>query len=358
MKQKNESKLILKQWVKMGLVILALVLLAASIYSMTKGFLPAEVKKEKVATYNYNANINYKVYLKDNEFFTADYLGMDSQYITALIDYIEFNPRYTLNSDMDLKYDYNYQIVATAKSTYDSGDGKSVDVWSKSYPILPQANKTASGKSLTINETVKINYQTYNDILLNFRKQFGLSVDASVDVALKVVVNASSPTNSQVKFDANENIVLMIPLLKSTTTFDTNYSKEGTKTIYNEINIDSKIQPVYIVLGAALLVLALVLLYKSIKQLLVVTRKSEYVLAYNKILKNYSDIIAEAENVPDLTKYDVISINRFEDLVDIEEELHSPILCVEIRENFESWFIILNEKTAYRYILRFERTKK
>jgi len=358
MKQKNESKIILKQWVKMGMVILALVLLASSIFCMTKGFLPAEVKKDKIATYNYNANINYKVYLKDNEFFTTDYLGMDSQYITALIDYIEFNPRYTLSSDIELKYDYNYQIVATAKSTYDSGDGESVDVWSKSYPIMPQTNKTANGKSLTINETVKIDYQTYNNILLNFRKQFGLSVDASVDVALKVVINASSPSNGKVKFDANEDLILMIPLLKSTTVFDTSYSKEGSKTIYEETNIEAKVQPTYIILGAALLILALLLLYKSVRQLLVATRKSEYILAYNKILKNYSDIIAEAENIPDLTKYDVIVINTFEDLVDIEEELHSPILCVEIRENLESWFIILNQKTAYRYVLRFEKEKK
>jgi len=358
MKKKNENKVILKQWVKMGMVVIALVLLASSVWFITKGFLPAETKKEEIATYKYNANINYKVYLKDNTFFTTDYLGMDTQYITALIDYIEFNPRYTLSSDIDLKYDYNYQIVATAKSTYDSGDGKSVDVWSKSYPILPQTNKSATGKNLTINETVKIDYQNYNNILLDFRKQFGLSVDAAVDVALKVVVNASAPTNEKIKFDANQDLVLTVPLLKSTTAFTTNYTKEGSKTIYEESNVESKVLPVYILLGVALLILSLILLYKSARQLLSATHKSEYVLEFNKILKNYSDIIAEAENVPDLTKYDVISINRFEDLIDIEEELRSPILCVEIREDLESWFIILNDKTAYRYILRFEKVKK
>ena len=74
----------------------------------------------------------------------------------------------------------------------------------------------------------------------------------------------------------------------------------------------------------------------------------------NKILKEYGDIIAEADNMPDLTKYDVVNIKQFNDLVDIEEELHSPIICNEIREDLESWFLIFHNETAYRFILKYE----
>lgn len=358
MKPKNENEVILKQWINMGIVVAVIILAAISIFLIIRGFSPAEPEQKKLATYNYNANINYKVYLKDNKFFQSKYLGMNGQYISSLIDYIEFNPRYNLTSDVDLNYSYNYQIVATAKGSYDSGDNKSVEVWSKAYPVLGQVNKTATGKNLAINETVKIDYNTYNDILLDFRKQFGLSINAEVDVALKVVINATSAKNEKIKFNINDDVALTIPLLNTTTQFKTNYTPEGTKDIYEEAKTAADINVVSIILGLLLLLVSIYLFYKTGKQLLVATQKSEFVLEYNKILKNYSDIIAESDTIPDFSKYDVLTINNFVDLVDIEEELHSPILSVEIREGFENWFIILNDKTAYRYILKYEHIKQ
>ena len=96
------------------------------------------------------------------------------------------------------------------------------------------------------------------------------------------------------------------------------------------------------------------MLKKMGSQLITTTKKSEYVMTLNKILKEYSDIIAKAENIPNLTQYDVIHIKDFADLVDIEEELHSPIIYNEIREDLECWFMIFNDKTAYKFILRYE----
>lgn len=358
MKPKNESRIILKQWVNVIIIFVVLLVAASSVYLITKGFLPAKEEQKKIASYNYNANINYKVYLKDNKFFTAKYLGMNGQYITALIDYIEFNPRYNFTSDVDLNYTYNYQIIATAKGSYDSGDNKSIEVWSKAYTILPQTNKTASGKNIAINETVKVDYNTYNNILLDFRKQFGLSINADVDIALKVVINAVSPTNDKVRFNVDDDIALSVPLLNATSTFTPKYTPEGNKTIYEKTTTESSINLFNILGGLILLAISLFVLYKTGRQLLVATQKSEYILEFNKIHKNYSDIIAESDNIPDLSTYDVLSIKKFVDLIDIEEELHVPILCVEIRENYESWFIILHDKTAYRYVLKHEYIKE
>lgn len=357
MEMKKENKIILKQWAKMFLVIFVLVLMASSIYLITKGFIPGESKKEPLVTYNYNSNIDYKVYLKDNSYFQSKYLGMDTQYITALIDYIEFTPRYTLKSDKKMNYSYNYQIVATAQGTHDGEDGKVVEVWSKSYPILNSVSKTANSDTFTINETVKVDYNKYNSILLDFRKEFGISVNASVDVALKVNVNATSKDDNNIAFNTDADMVLQIPLLNATTKFTTKYSPEGSKTIYKETKTDSTVDFKNIILGSILLLISLYLTFKTVRGLLVATQKSEYVITYNKILKNYSDIIAEAENMPDLSKYDVIIINNFEDLVDIEEELHSPILSFEVIEGVENWFIIINENNAYKYVLKYDIIK-
>lgn len=357
MEAKKEGQIILKQWFRMAIVIVLIAILITGIYLVTKSFIPASNEKKTLASYSYNANINYKVYLKDNKFFPEKSLGMNGQYITSIIDYIEVSPRYDLQSTVPLDFKYSYQIIATAKSTY-STDEKQSEVWSKAYTILPLTNKTTRGTNVSINETVKIDYNKYNNILLDFKKQFGLSVDAEVDVVLKIVINASDPNNEKIKFSESKDLTLLVPLLNPTTKITSSYSPEGKKDIYDETKKDTSFDITYFCLGVALLALSAFLLIKAIRELFVATRKSEYVLEYNRIMKNYGDIIAEAENAPDLSKYDVIDINSFDDLVDIESELRNPILCVETVKDYESWFIILHDKSAYRFILKHETLLK
>ena len=107
-----------------------------------------------------------------------------------------------------------------------------------------------------------------------------------------------------------------------------------------------------LVVSIVVLLISIYVFKILVKSLLAVTRKSEYVLALNKILKEYADIIAETHNMPDLDNYDVINIKNFNDLVDVEEELHSPILCFEVKEDVECVFVIVNNQTVYKFTLR------
>ena len=147
-------------------------------------------------------------------------------------------------------------------------------------------------------------------------------------------------------------MALEIPLLQQTTTITPNYVNTGGDTIYADVTEEAEMNIPLLMFGIVLLVAALIVFKVLVKSLLAVTRKSEYVLALNKIQKEYADIIAETHNMPDLDKYDVINVANFNDLVDIEEELHSPILYFEVRENTESVFVILNNNTAYKFTLR------
>lgn len=357
MEKKKEGQVILKQWVKMTIIIVLSAVLTLGMYLMAKSIMPASEGSKKLATYSYNANINYKVYLKNNNFFDNKSLPMNGEYITSIIDYIEFNPRYDLQSTVPLNYEYNYQIIATAKSTFESNGSKS-EVWSKAYNILPITKKTVSGTNLNINETVKVNYDTYNNILSDFKKQFGLNVKAEVDLTLRVSINATDSSNSKIRFNENNDLTLVVPLLTPTAKFVPNYTPEGTKGIYEQQTDSASFEVIWFILGLALLLLSIFLLIKAIKEFFIATNKSEYVLQFNKIMKNYSDIIAEADNVPDLDNYDVININNFDDLVDIEEELRIPILCIEIKADIESWFIILHDEAAYRYVLKHQKLLK
>lgn len=352
MRQKNETEIILKQWVRVVLLIVVIAIMIASIVSIVKGLNPAKAGQKELYSYNYNSNLDYKVYLKDNSFFTTPYIGMNKQYIASLIDHIDVDTSYVFQSTKELDYSYNYEIVATAKGLYQNTEGQDVELWSKSYPIANQANQSGSGKTFTIDKTVSLDYNQYNQIMTDFRNQYGLSLDARVDLTMNINVTAGLKGASEKGLQDTNTIALEIPLLQQTINIKPNYVNHGSNTIYSEAKTEEKINIPLVAVGAVVLVIALIAFKILVKSLLAVTRKSEYVLALNKILKEYGDIIAETHNMPDIDKYDIINVKNFNDLVDVEEELHSPILYFEVRENYESIFLIISNNTLYKFTLR------
>ena len=350
--KKDENKIILKQWVRVFLLIIVIAVMITSVVSIFKSLNPEQAAKEELYSYNYNSNLNYRVYLKNNNFFTTSYLGMNNQYIASLIDHIEVDTKYTLQASKELDYSYSYEIVATAKGLYQNSDGKDVEVWSKAYPITNSTTQTGTGKTISVNKTVSLDYNNYNNIMTDFRNQFGLSVDARVDLSMKINITAGLKGETEKGLQTDSRMTLEIPLLQQTVNIKPNYVNSGSDTIYKNTTETTEVNIPLLIVSVLVLLVSLYIFKLLVKSLLVVTRKSEYVLALNKILKEYADIIAETHNMPDLDNYDVINVKNFNDLVDVEEELHSPILCFEVKENIECVFVIVNNQTIYKFTLR------
>ncbi len=351
-KKKDENKIILKQWVRVFLLLAVIAIMVTSIFSIVKAVKPEAVSKKKLYDYNYNAGMNYKVYLKKNNFFTAPYLDMNRQYIASIIDHIEVETKYDFKSSEELDYNYNYSIVATARGLGEDSEGKKVDVWSKEYQLAPLETNSGTGKNFNIAKTINIDYNAYNQVLTDFRTQFGLSVDARVDVTLKLNITAGLKGSAEKTLQDSSEMSLQIPLLVQMVRIKPDYMNTGGDTIYGSITPENKINIPLVAIWTVVLIISLIVFVKLVKSLLAVTRKSEYILAVNKIMKEYGDIIAETHNMPDLNKYDIVNIKSFTDMVDIEEELHSPIIYFEIEENSKCVFLILNDKTAYRFLLK------
>ena len=110
MKQKDESKIILKQWIRVFLLIAVIAVAVVAIVSIVKSLNPEKLGRKELYSYTYNSNLDYKVYLKNNSFFTSPYIGPNKQYITSLIDYIDVDATYNFKSTKELDYSYNYEI--------------------------------------------------------------------------------------------------------------------------------------------------------------------------------------------------------------------------------------------------------
>ena len=75
-------------YTKVLLVILFMLVIVLNVVMYRKGFYKANVES---IMYKEDNSINYKVYLKKNNFFDVPYLEEDKTYITSLIDYIKVN---------------------------------------------------------------------------------------------------------------------------------------------------------------------------------------------------------------------------------------------------------------------------
>lgn len=351
-KQKEENKIILKQWVRIFLIIVTIAVMITSIVSAIKALNPQVASRKKLYSYNYKANLNYRVYLKNNNFFTVPYMGMNKQYITSIIDHIEVDTKYDFDSSEALNYEYSYSITATARGLAEDSGGKKVDVWSKDYPISEVQSNSGTGNKFSIAKTVNLDYNYYNQVMTDFRNQFGLSVDARVDLLFNVKVSGGLSGSSEKTLDEKQDMTLQFPLLVQTLKVNTDYVNSGGDTVYAKLDNTKQVNTALLVISLVLFAVSLSIFIQLIKSLLKVTRKSEYIIALNKIMKDYGDIIAETHNMPDLGNYDIVNIKNFADMVDVEEELHSPIIYFEIEENAKCAFLIMHEKTAYRFVLK------
>ena len=70
------------------------------------------IQKEQNVFYEEVGSPNYKIYLKDNDYYKENYLDKDMSYIANLIDYIDINYDYKFISDTELNGNYYYKIVA------------------------------------------------------------------------------------------------------------------------------------------------------------------------------------------------------------------------------------------------------
>ena len=78
---------------------------------------------------------------------------------------------------------------------------------------------------------------------------------------------------------------------------------------------------------------------------------SEYDKVLKRILRDYDSIIANINNDTVITKDKVIFVESFDELIDIHDNLGSPILFNEVVKGYKSYFTIIENNMMYRYVL-------
>ena len=125
--------------------------------------------QEYVLQYKEDNNIDYKVYLKNNDFFESNYLEKGRTYITSLIDHINVDFKYRVLFDQEVTGSYKYHIAVKVES---NKSNSGANYWSKEYIISDEKVVDVNNeKKYNIHENVDIDYNKYNDIMNSFKSE-------------------------------------------------------------------------------------------------------------------------------------------------------------------------------------------
>lgn len=357
MKKKQVNEILVNQTKRRNKII-SYICFIAVITFLFIAFLTLFIQKSKTQYINYKeqTDLDYKVYLKENEFYKDNYLESDNQYIASLIDYINAQFNYKLSIDeKNIDYSYSYRIEANVKVT--ETDTKK-DIYNYNEDIVTKDLVNANSNSdVTINENVKIDYNEYNDLIKRFVSVYDLDKYEStllINMYVTVDGNCDDENTSSV-------MTLSIPLTTKTVGIDI---KTDLQTD-NEDNImvcksADEFATIFLIISLIIFVIDCYIIYRlSLYIIKTRTAESIYERELKKILNNYKSYIQKINNSFDLKGYQVLKVDTFTDMLEIRDTIGEPILMVENSKKNGTFFLIPSKtKVLYLYALKVNDIKK
>lgn len=314
------------------------IFLGLGIYSIVSG-----IGYEAVGQLEYQVkgDIDYKVYLKENDYYPSKFLGKDMQYIASLISLVQADFSYKLLANEALNAHYQYEVIAELKVT-DRAD-KSKVLYEHEETLASAEMREVQEREIEIREDVSIDYEKYNDYVRAFRTEFGLAANCELNIKLNVNVDGQIKTQ--------DVLAMVIPLSEQTVDIvidagDLNRTETlgGTdKVLYAEDAAQ---------VGSGSVVVILSLLLAGVVIYYYVTRFNDdlYEKALRKILKEYDTYIVEANEAVYKEK-EVVRVASFKELLDAQNLENVPIVFLEVEPGNKAYFIVRGANSTYRFTL-------
>lgn len=326
------------------------ILLLCLLVSMSILLINASLNTKSTLFYNANGDIDYKVYLKENNFYKDKYLGEGMTYVTSLVDYIDINFNY--NFDVSEKADINYNYTIFAKMVITPEDNSKV-LFDEKYILMSNtdSNSFLNASKYNVSESIKLDYNYYNDLANTFKSTYGVNCNSKLYVGLEIDTSGEDSSH-KTDFNNSNNMEIVFSLAKKQVDINTD---AATLNVSENLDLGSKEtikNKGSLVLGAILIVIAVIIFISSVRTILNLrNQKDGYTRYIDKILNNYDRAIVETQYIPDLEEYEVIEVNKFSELLDVRDTLRLPIIYSPIKDK-ESCFYIRHDSVIYMHYVK------
>ena len=301
--------------------------------------------KESIS-YTQNGNVDYKVCLKENNFYSQNCLDKNMSYVSSLIKNVGLTFNYDLNTSEQLNVKTEYEV--TAKLVISNAENTS-KYFEQKYILQ---DKTSEGISQINNEykiskNIDIDYDYYNTIASTFKSQYGVETNSYIEVSFQVF--HANKENEDIRVPSPSPVILNIPLSQKSININMTASgvnKQETQNIESSIFTLNNIICLFI--GIIALIICLISSLKIAKMLtLIKEKKNNYDKFIEKILREYDRLIVETSTLPKFNKYFLTKVNSFGELIDVRDNLRLPIMYYEVAKHQKCHLYIIDNKNLY-----------
>lgn len=301
--------------------------------------------KESIS-YTQNGNVDYKVCLKENNFYSQNCLDKNMSYVSSLIKNVGLTFNYDLNTSEQLNVKTEYEV--TAKLVISNAENTS-KYFEQKYILQ---DKTSEGISQINNEykiskNIDIDYDYYNTIASTFKSQYGVETNSYIEVSFQVF--HTNKENEDIRVPSPSPVILNIPLSQKSININMTASgvnKQETQNIESSIFTLNNIICLFI--GIIALIICLISSLKIAKMLtLIKEKKNNYDKFIEKILREYDRLIVETSTLPKFNNYFLTKVNSFGELIDVRDNLRLPIMYYEVAKHQKCHLYIIDNKNLY-----------
>ena len=347
-KRRQDYKRNRKKWILIQTIALVMVGLIA----LSSFVLYDRMNRTYYIEYTENSNVDYKVQYKSNGFFEEEWIDAGNSYVTSLVNGIQADFEYTMNMNAsDVGFDYSYgvtaQLVVSDKTTGDP-------IFNPVDELLPETKGSARRTdSITITESVTVDFQKYNALAHQFITAYGLK-NATAMLCIKLNVEVLSQCD---EFETNNensySTTLVVPLCEENFSMHTTSSAPSgeSKVLACKGAVNTGIFLTVGIVGAVLASLIAIVLLVFIY----ITRNEDinYYNKVKKILNSYRSFIQQIEGEFDTEGYQIVPIKTFVEMLGIRDTIQSPILMWENNDETMTQFLIpTNTKILYVFEIK------
>lgn len=330
------------------------ILVVLSLLTLAKSFVPAQKIDNLILSYNVSNDVDYRVNLLENNFYETTSLGKGELVPVTFIDDVEidFSGYLSASKVMDMNYTYEVtgEIIATATDNGKDGGGK---IWTKNYVFVPTTAASTSGTGYNLQEKVIIDYQMYNDLVNQYKLQASVTMDVVMNVTMTVTANSMVEGK---ELSERNSVTVKIPLSVSTVMINSDAKDPVAKTLIDSQEIPASNNYVLLAISLVILIGSVITSALLLKGLRKMTEDHSLLLKFNRIMRDYNQVIIEIDELPMVKDAAIIEVKSFQDMLDIEKELHLPIMCARTKTDVltDNIFYIVNQNQVFKYRLNAE----
>ncbi len=274
--------------------------------------------------------------------------GTNTAYVADLTDIIGATFHYNFHGSESIKLSYAYEVTASVRGNYalQTDPQKIPSVWNKNYQLVAPTREAISGHDITLSPEVKIPFADYKKQIDQFKTALSLPLNSEVVVTCTIEVKG---TVGDTSFQDKRVATITAPLDQVVYTLGIKYDKQDKKQVVAQATKDSQQlyqrSKIFVAIGLAAAGLAAIG-YGLRRQIF----KSPYQRELERIYRYHDGIIIRAKQPAELAGKHTVPVMSFDDLLNLEEELKTPIVAAPAGGESTQFSIIHND-VIYMYIL-------